>query len=172
MGSLNNKNINKLILIPTFLYLISIFIGLSLYGYNINILKDNITSLTFLDIFLNNLRGIGINILGIFSFGVITIFYTIFNGLIHGIMIRVFFENFSLLNTLLKIVPHGIFEVPAIILSCHIGLFPIYIILNKFFNIFCFKKSILLNTLKNLIFLDILLVFIAAIIESTITKLV
>ncbi len=47
MGSLNNKNINKLILIPTFLYLISIFIGLSLYGYNINILKDNITSLTF-----------------------------------------------------------------------------------------------------------------------------
>lgn len=91
--------------------------------------SDNLWQMQLSDgwhIFLNNLRAIAVVVLG----GILTVyFYPTFALAVNGAVMGVFLAAFELMNpadsvwaTLLTgIVPHGIFEIPAIILAAVVG---------------------------------------------------
>ncbi len=76
---------------------------------------------TITAIFFNNLKSSFMAmILGI-GFGIVPIFVTITNGYLLGFVARLSVEHAGL-SVLWRLVPHGIFELPAIIISTGIGL--------------------------------------------------
>ena len=75
----------------------------------------------FVIILLNNsIKSFGAMILGIFL-GIAPILFVAINGAIIGIFARVFGEEIGTLAFLMKILPHGVIEIPAIILASSYG---------------------------------------------------
>jgi len=114
-----------------------LFFGVGIFGYFfpvlfeeqiLNLIKEIIAQTEGLDmvglirfIFLNNLRSsFFAMLLGIF-FGIIPFFVLIVNGYVLGFVASktVVSEGFSILW---KLLPHGIFELPAVLISVAIGL--------------------------------------------------
>ena len=76
---------------------------------------------TIVGIFFNNLfASIMIMVLGI-GFGIFALFQIIFNGYVLGFVARIVSEQEGI-SILWRLLPHGIFELPAIILSMGVGL--------------------------------------------------
>jgi stage II sporulation protein M len=78
----------------------------------------------FLLIFINNsVKAVLIMFFGI-AFGVIPVFFIIVNGLLIGFLLRLVSDNNQdpVLLVLTGILPHGILEIPAILISAAIGL--------------------------------------------------
>jgi len=114
-------------------------------------------------IFFNNLwagfLGLSLGIL----LGIFPIVATISNGYLLGFVANLSVESGGL-SSLWMILPHGIFELPAIFISFGLGLklgFSIFKIKEKGF----FKK-IAMSSLKTFIFIVVPLLFVAAIIEG------
>jgi stage II sporulation protein M len=76
----------------------------------------------FLAIFLNNLQACVILFLGGASLGAITLVYLATNGIALGGVVKVVLEEKGILFVLAAILPHGIFEIPAILLAGALGL--------------------------------------------------
>jgi len=72
-------------------------------------------NLVLVTVILNNLNSIGFVVLGSFIFGMPTFTKLFFNGYVIGVIIAVFSHNLSVV--LLFLLPHGIFEIPAIIIA-------------------------------------------------------
>jgi len=115
-------------------------------------------------IFLNNLQTsfFGI-ILGIFL-GILPIIATVVNGYVLG-----FVTSLSVVSgggsVLWKLLPHGIFELPAVFISLGLGLkLGSFIFQKKKFDLF---KEYFWNSIKVFLFIIIPLLIIAAIIEGT-----
>lgn len=130
-------------------------------------LVDQTEGMSFLEltnfIFLNNLRSsfLGI-ILGVF-FGIIPIFYSVFNGYLIGFVAFISVAEGGVF-VLWRILPHGIFELPAVFISLGLGLK---------LGTFIFQKNILKsfvdffwNSLRVFLFIVLPLLIIAAIIET------
>lgn len=112
-------------------------------------------------VFSNNLKGCLILILGLFVMGSITVVSLFFNGMLVGITItNLYIQNVSLSKLFLGIFTHGIFEIPAIIIAGYIGL--------QGFT-FYFRKNKMWKKNSKLVFIIIVLLFIAAFIESFVT---
>lgn len=132
--------------------LISKTYGLSVFELVGFIFKNNLTS-SFFAIFL-----------GIF-FGLFPIFILILNGYLLG------FVSYSVVSqdsifVLWRLLPHGIFEIPAIMISAGLGL---KLGLSLFYKIIGKKINfieILINSFKVFVFIIIPLLFIAGIIEG------
>ena len=74
--------------------------------------------LSFTDILKNNVQVILIILSGAFTLGVTSLLNIISNGFLLGVNIRIAIENgASLYDVLLLLAPHGIFEIPAIIIA-------------------------------------------------------
>ena len=115
-------------------------------------------------ILFNNIQSSFMGILlGIF-FGIFPIFSTIINGYLLGFVSNLSIQNAGILS-LWRILPHGIFELPAIFLSFGLGLRIGISIFNqkKFGKI----EDNLISCLRVFIFVVIPLLIIAAIIEGT-----
>tara|TARA_B100001964_G_C14248656_1_gene608752 strand:+ start:2477 stop:3067 length:591 start_codon:yes stop_codon:yes gene_type:complete len=119
-------------------------------------------------IFFNNVIASFIVIIGGISFGIISLFGIIFNGIILGLVISIVKSESSIL--LISILPHGIIELPVFLISSSIGLSLGHQVLNKLRHK---AESNLLKDLKNwlIFYLKWLvpLLLIAAIIEATIS---
>jgi len=85
------------------------------------ILDDNQIVLSF-NLFLNNLEASIILFLGGATFGVLTLIVLSTNGIVIGMVIEVLREQQGLLYILAGVIPHGIFEIPAFIISGGLGL--------------------------------------------------
>lgn len=73
-------------------------------------------------IFANNaLKTLLVIVLGI-VFGIVPIAFLLVNGLAIGVVIHLSTQTRGLLNSLLAIVPHGVFELPGVLLGATIGL--------------------------------------------------
>lgn len=175
-----------------FLFLGALFILSSLAGYyhaqsnpelakenvemisaEFSIIKDFNPLLIFAFIFLNNsLKALIATATGFF-FGIFPIFFIVFNGYIIGIVIFVAGLEMGVYRVLLHLIPHGILEVPAILLACSYGLwvgnlFYRNVVKNQKIPI---KKAIIEAILKCLrVVFPILLV--AALIETFITPFI
>jgi stage II sporulation protein M len=75
-----------------------------------------------LKIFINNFAACILLFLGGASFGILTIFIMSLNGIVIGAIIEIIHESHSLLYVAAALLPHGIFEIPAFIVSGALGI--------------------------------------------------
>lgn len=115
-------------------------------------------------ILLNNLQSSFSGFIFGFFLGILPLFALIFNGYILGFVSAIAVET-SGFSTLLSLLPHGIFELPAIFISLGLGMK---------FGFFIFKKNpgksfrkFLWEGLRVFVFVVIPLLIIAAIIEGS-----
>lgn len=177
MVNLKNMSKNsifiKSMLFSTLLFFISILIGL----YFKNELKDIIytnlkidnLNIGIISIFSNNFKVCLTNIiLGILSLGLYNIFSLFTNGILLGLTFSVAIDKYSLYLAIIRIVPHGIFEIPSIIISNAFG-FLVLILIYKKLNKQEYNIKAIINNCIKLIIIIIFLLIISAIIEGVIS---
>ena len=120
-------------------------------------------------LFFNNLQSSFFGFIFGLLFGIFPILSAIINGYVVGFVSALSVESSGILS-LLSLLPHGIFELPAVFISLGMGLR---------FGTFIFKKNIkkyfiyfFSNGLRVFIFVVIPLLFIAAIIEGALIFLI
>ncbi len=77
---------------------------------------------TVLFIFLNNLKAASVAVVTGPLFGIIPVLQTVANGVIIGVVVQRAAETAGVLMTMLALLPHGIFEIPAMLISWGLGL--------------------------------------------------
>lgn len=114
----------------------------------------------------NNLQ---VSLFGMFFgivLGIVPLILAISNGYVLGYVLKLVVLNSGMQNVW-KILPHGIFELPAVLISLGLG---IRLGINLLFSRKEFLKNLILS-LKVLIFIILPLLIIAAIIEGSLIKL-
>jgi stage II sporulation protein M len=76
----------------------------------------------FVKLFFNNLEACLLLFLGGASFGILTIFIMSLNGILIGAIMEIVSKDHPLIFVAAAILPHGIFEIPAFILSGALGI--------------------------------------------------
>lgn len=141
--------------------------------------RDSIYYMIYI-IFLNNLSIAFLMILSGFLFGIIPILILISNGIFIGVILNLMLtetgQSFGLV--LMGILPHGILEIPAIIIAAGFGIKVGVSVLNtiigllsrqdKKYNLIQMWRII--KQIPLILFGLMLMLFIAAIIESTLTR--
>ncbi|PKL60634.1 MAG: stage II sporulation protein M [Methanomicrobiales archaeon HGW-Methanomicrobiales-4] len=87
-----------------------------------NEIMSNEPPLLAIQLFLNNLEACVLLFIGGATFGIITLFVLSFNGIIIGGILEVVGAKTGGLVMIAAIVPHGIFELPAVLVSASLGL--------------------------------------------------
>ena len=131
----------------------------------------------FLRIILNNLLASAMVILFGFFFGLVPLYFLVSNGLLLGYVAANRSEGETIFHLLAGILPHGIIEIPALILACAVGLRIGFLMLESFGSLFNLERREqyqirLRSFIKHLIPMLALiagLMLLAAIIESTVT---
>jgi stage II sporulation protein M len=113
-------------------------------------------------IFTNNIKSAFIVLFLGFAFGVIPLFALITNGYLLGFVVNYAFNREGIF-ILWKIFPHGIFELPAVLISIAIGLKLGFNVLNRKFKF----KEYFLRSIRFFISVVIPLLVIAALIEGS-----
>lgn len=167
------------------LVIVGIFFLFTLIGYFIpapseisalisNYIKDvvnQIASLSWIQlisfIFFNNAKSSFFGLVLGILFGIFPIFVSIFNGYILGFVSNESVKTSGIL-ILWKLLPHGIFELPAVFISLGLGLKLATMLLDKKRK---FGESFI-NALRVFLFVVVPLLIIAAIIEGTLIFLV
>lgn len=86
---------------------------------------------TFSEIFINNTQISFLLFAGIFTLGLLNIVIGLVNGFAIGSIMNYAFSELQPLEIFLKLVPHGFFEIPSLILSISIGFLPLLIIFDR-----------------------------------------
>src|SRR3989339_706671 len=170
-----NKSLNYIKESKNFIYIvIAIFFFFAFVGFFIPT-PDSISEqlLKFIQelmqyIFLNNLQSsfFGL-VLGVF-FGVFPIITTIVNGYILG-FVSIKVVSIEGIFVLWRLIPHGIFELPAVFISLGLGLkFGSFMFQKKKFDAL---KDYFINSLRVFFFIVFPLLVIAAIIEGSLIAL-
>ncbi|MFO7968431.1 MAG: stage II sporulation protein M [Archaeoglobaceae archaeon] len=129
--------------------------------------------LILLFIFFNNfIKALVATATGFF-FGLAPIFFITFNGYIIGLVVYVSGSNIGMYQIMMRLIPHGIFEIPAILLACSYGLWAGKQFYRRTFRkeAISIKETILQASYKCVrVVFPLLLV--AAVVETVITPLV
>ena len=143
MGNIRSLFKSKLFVVPlvisSVIFLLSFVSGIYLHDVLLPLVEDEIVidniGVGTMDILINNMTVLFVNIgLSIVTLGLYGIFANAFNGLTLGIIMGIANVKFGLNTTLLRIIPHGIFEIPVIIVSTAFGFIVvgvIYRLINK-----------------------------------------
>lgn len=126
-----------------------------------DIFADKNLTETILLIFLNNLKASFFAIIFGIGFGIIPFAIAVMNGYILGFISREA-VNLEGIGILWRLLPHGIFELPAVLISVGIGLKLGITLIKQKNNL----KKETKNALKFFLFVVVPLLFVAAIIES------
>lgn len=123
----------------------------------------------FLLIFLNNsIKVFFMMLLGIL-FGVIPVIFILLNGYVVGIVVSGMIEKIGVISILIGILPHGIFEIPAVLIAGGYGVW-----LGEMFSKKLKNKTSLMPTLKTVLkkytYVIMPMILLAAIIETFITE--
>jgi len=125
----------------------------------------------FVFIFLNNASKAFFVVLTGFFFGIIPIFFVFTNANLIGIVIAVFGAREGFLRVVLSLLPHGIFEIPAVLIASGYGLW----LGVKFYRKIRFGepfKEAFLFSMKKYFTVVFPLLLLAAFIEAYITTLI
>ena len=176
--------LKKYIAFSSYIFIVSVFGGYLIaqnYPAETQLLIEEISSMfltekevtswqIFLFIFENNVSKLFVLLLlGAFA-GLIPLLSVFANGLLLGIFAQVVSEEISWTFFFLGILPHGIIEIPVLIISSAIG---VRIGKVAIWRLFSKKESLLIELFKALKFFILVLVpliFIAALIESFLTS--
>lgn len=116
---------------------------------------------TSLKIFTRNIVVATILVSGLFLFGIPTIIVLIVNGFwLGGTIALLLLENESLANILWTIVPHGILEIPGLLIAGYIGLNGIQ---------FYLRPKIVLKPVIRLLFVSVILLALGSLVEGLYT---
>ncbi|WP_253735952.1 stage II sporulation protein M [Paenibacillus sp. FJAT-26967] len=139
--------------------------------------KDNQSLWLFIIIFLNNaIKSLMFVYLGLF-FGIIPLMVLLVNGLILGYVIDYQLQEQSISFILKGLLPHGVFEIPAIIVACAYGIRLGILVIQMLGTMFAPSRSgkitaefkRVLGLTKPLILLIVGTLLFAALVESTVT---
>lgn len=167
------KDTKKYILFSCFVFLLSSLIGFifpvffkgEIFNY-LQTISASIENLSLFEIisfiFFNNLKSAFLALFFGIAFGIIPLVALISNGYILGFVANYVFNQDGIF-VLWKILPHGIFELPAILISVAIGLNLGFNVLNKKFKF----KEYFLRAIRFFVLVIIPLLIIAAIIEGS-----
>jgi len=158
-----------------------LFFGIGIFGYFfpvffeeqiLNLIKEIIAQTEGLDmlglfrfIFINNLRSsFFAMLLGIF-FGIVPFFVLVVNGYVLGFVANKTVSSEGIL-ILWKLLPHGIFELPAVFISVAVGLrLGVFLFVSKNKGWKEFKKWVI-DAFRVFIFVVVPLLVVAAVIEG------
>jgi uncharacterized membrane protein SpoIIM required for sporulation len=120
-----NRSTIVLILVSLILYTSGFIIGNSLsqvnevnfQNYQNNTLFLPISKLNVSSLLLENLRVLMYLFFGGFILGIPTFINIFSNGYVFGVIFTVYYKSFGIERLLFLILPHGIFEIPAIIIA-------------------------------------------------------
>ena len=166
--------IKKILMIPIIFLILGIIIGF-ISGTNHNFKFTPIkTELLFIDVLSHNLMIIFYILIGSLTFGIVSIFIIVLNGIVVGILVGSFWDTKFSTYVFLNIFPHGIIEIISYIFAFMGAL----LIQRYIWNILKYRKNkslsnINLNMLKctylynafKFIIASIILIFISTIIE-------
>ncbi|AEB28837.1 hypothetical protein, transmembrane DUF95 [Carnobacterium sp. 17-4] len=150
-------------------FCIGIFTRFFIIDYNV-FQYGEFEEIKFLDYFTNNIKVACSLMLGFFSLGITTFIIFSINAIFFGVGIAAQISESGIIDSLFYIFPHGLFEIPALIISACIGFYPIYFILQiikKESSLMIVKEELI--KMVFLILVVILLVTIAAMLEATMT---
>jgi stage II sporulation protein M len=133
-------------------------------------LNESSSIFIFLFIFLNNSIKTLISLVLGFFFGLIPIIFIIINGLVIGLVIYIVGQDYGFSKIILGLLPHGIFEIYATILTQAMGLWLGMRFYKKISKKEPFKPN-LIWALKKYFKIALPLLLAAALIESFITPL-
>ena len=88
----------------------------------------------FVKLFFNNLEACILLFLGGASFGILTIFIMSLNGILIGAIMEIVHKDHSVVFVAAAILPHGIFEIPAFILSGALGILLAQSLVSEWYN--------------------------------------
>ncbi|MCK9590461.1 MAG: stage II sporulation protein M [Methanoregula sp.] len=88
----------------------------------------------FVKLFFNNLEACILLFLGGVSFGILTIFIMSLNGIMIGAIMEIVAKDHSAVFVAAAILPHGIFEIPAFILSGALGILLAQSLIAEWYN--------------------------------------
>jgi stage II sporulation protein M len=124
-----------------------------------------------LQIFINNVQICALIFLGGATFGLLTVFLLMTNGAVIGVLIEVLLRDMHPATLTIALLPHGIFEIPAVLVSAALGL----IISRGLFEEFAGRGNALIaaRSAGHLFVIYVIpFIFIAACVEAFITPLV
>lgn len=143
-------------------------------------IEDGTIQLTTQSIFFNNFRVIIILFVGSALFAIIGMFILVFNGIFIGYFAKL---TMPIIPFLALTLPHGIFEIPSLILSSFAGFIVLSFIIKSIkclinndskiidrFKLAYYNNSFMLKQALALFILAIILVVIAAFIEANLTQ--
>lgn len=145
----------------------------SMLSQQFEVIKELHPVLIFLFIFFNNsIKALIATATG-FLFGLVPIFFITFNGYVIGLVAYVGGTDIGMYTILMRLIPHGIFEVPGILLACSYGLWSgkqLYrrIIKKEDISI----KSTIIKASKKCLRVVFPILFVAAVVEAFVTPLV
>lgn len=190
VGEFLKFNLSKTILVCTLLFIVCIISGISFGMNNVDSTKGIIQSfiegksdilsevgnINAIGLIKNNIVACGMSILfGFIPFIFLSIFSLGINGFLVGVVLGLgkAATGTSIIKTfILGILPHGIFEIPALIISMSMG---IYLCLNLSMKVFGRGKEkiskILLEYIRLFISVILPMIIIAGIIETYITPM-
>ncbi|MDR2855756.1 MAG: stage II sporulation protein M [Methanomicrobiales archaeon] len=85
------------------------------------IASDSAAAMSF-QIFINNVQICALIFLGGATFGLFTLFLLMTNGIVIGVLIEVLLRDMSASVLMVGLLPHGIFEIPAVLVSAALGM--------------------------------------------------
>jgi stage II sporulation protein M len=88
----------------------------------------------FVKLFFNNLEACILLFLGGASFGILTIFIMSLNGILIGAIMEIVHKDHSFAFVAAAILPHGVFEIPAFILSGALGILLAQSLIAEWYN--------------------------------------
>ncbi|MDO8727272.1 MAG: stage II sporulation protein M [Candidatus Methanoperedens sp.] len=170
------------------IFIVSFFIGLLISAKNpaasenlLGLLKETFGSITslepfgrMLEIFKNNVRGSFMALLFGLGFGIVPFLFVAINGIVLGMLVEFFIKKQGVIFVIAAILPHGIIELPMVIMSVGIG----FRLGHAAYFSMRHQKTMqeLLNEMKLVVvfYLKIIvpLLLLAAIVESYITPLI
>jgi stage II sporulation protein M len=117
----------------------------------------------FKEIYLNNLLlQISVIVFSLITFGLVSAVYLSYQFAILGCIVRSATEQYSLKFALVYLLPHGIIEIPSIILSSTIGIFLPHYIISVIKGRNNFRPLLVVKPLC----INIVLILLAALIET------
>ena len=171
------ENIRKLCKLPDWIYpswiiSIALFLVSASYGYHTEVVPIEKASIPMMEIYLNNMQMFLTNVAGVLLLGIPNLISGFLNGYAAGEALHSATNAFGSSWIFKNFLPHGILEIPMIVLAVSFGIIPWIILYRKIRVPNQSAKKLLLESVKYLftmICLAAVLLFIAAFIESYIS---
>lgn len=136
--------------------------------FEINMSINLTTDISFFNTLINNMKIQGAAVvLSIGTVGIYSLIYLSTNFILLGISFQTVMEKYSIGHAVLYLIPHGIVEVPSMILTGAIGIYIVYSIIRRIFK----KKAIAYKKIFKVLLINFALIVVAALIEAFITPL-